>query len=150
MALEELVQRAEGLAARTDDEWPFDVAELGEDLELELANPEIFKAMAEAISRLAERGGFEAVVGASGLGERLAGAASAFASNGLRAASSGQEVECALIVDGLLATGARVQEVADALAEGGTRSAAAVVLAVGDVAAISLRNIDAISVLTLA
>jgi adenine/guanine phosphoribosyltransferase-like PRPP-binding protein len=148
VALEELVLRAEDLAARTDDEWPFDAAELGEDLEFELADPQIFKAVAEEISRLAELGGFDAVIGASRLGERLAGAATAFASNGLRPAASNQELEHALIVDGLLVTGVRLQEVADALAERGIRTAAAVVLAVGDVAEIQLRHIDGISLVT--
>lgn len=150
MALDKLVRRAEGLAARVDDDWPFDVAQLGEDLEIELSDPEVFKTVAEEISRLAERGGFGGVIGASRLGERLAGAAVAVASNGLRVASSDWQPERTLIVDGLLATGARLQQVAEALAEGGTTTAAAVVLAIGDTTDLNLRHLEGINVLAIA
>ena len=88
---------------------PFSLAEIGEQLERELADPTLLRAVADEISVAADELGCSRLVGASNVGERLAGAAVAVDKNGLRVLGPDEHAEDVLVIDGMVLTGTRLE-----------------------------------------
>jgi phosphoribosylpyrophosphate synthetase len=124
--------------ARLVDDAPvgerlFHAAEVGEALERELANPQTLAATCQQLIAVANRLGCSRVLGASPLGERLAGAVVALAQNGIQEHGAGISGEHILVIDGLLVTGYQLAKASNrARAEGASRISAAVVAAIGE------------------
>ena len=139
MTLQDVEQAAEAVKRAPLSDRALAAASLGEALECELSAPEALRSVSRRIAELADELGCDSLMGASAVGERLAAAAVALSSNGLRLqyGGSGQKV---LIVDGLLVTGAQLSEAARSVRKAGAiHTAGAVVL--------SLNHVDLVDVI---
>ena len=128
-----MASKLDELVAKTELGRPLALAQAGEELEEELSQSDKLRAVCTAIVSVAEELECGALSGASGLGERLAGAAVALANNGLHVYSpprDSERHERVLIVDGLFVTGAQLARQAQAVIKGGGEPYGAVVLAV--------------------
>lgn len=131
MALVDLVRDASLLNDSAAD-WGFLAAELGEELERELCDPTSLLSVARQIAEIAAGDDCDAVVGASEVGDRLAGAVVAVANNGLRICAPGDSGRRVLVLDGLLASGVRLARAATEIrAAGNDVPRAAVILVAG-------------------
>ncbi len=117
-------------AAQSDaDDQPFQAAAAGEALERALADPETLIAESRRLIEVAARLGCERLMGASPLGERLAGAMVALSANGLKDVSAGIEGLSVLVVDGILVTGVQLASASHRARSAGARSVAGAVVA---------------------
>jgi len=120
------------LAHAPSAEWALVAAKVGEDLENELADPRTLANTSRRIAEVAHKFGCLTLVGASDVGDRLAAATVALAQDGLHLRRPG-ETDPALIVDGLLASGASLTVAAWHLKrEGVGRAIGAVVIKSSD------------------
>lgn len=123
-----LADELEQLKASTADERLMRTATLAEDLESLLADFQWLAEAAHRIAELANRKGCDALVGASELGNRLAGAAIAQAANGLRAHDTKSAPRHVLVLDGMYVTGSQIDRAAKLAADSGAGEVSAAVL----------------------
>jgi hypothetical protein len=110
-------------------DWPFKVEELSESLGAALSDSATLRETSLALDQLAHDFGCDAIVGASPLGDRLAGAVVASGRNGLALYSRDRAARVVLVVDGLLATGVQIANKSRAILEAGaSRVVGAVIL----------------------
>lgn len=131
MSLEQVISEARDLNSQPREEWPLGAVAVGDSLETALSMPDALLVIARAIAAEAESRGYDELVGASRVGDRLAGAAVATSHGRLslrtRATNGDRKV---LVVDGVLATGAQIARMARELrGSGASRIGAIVVLA---------------------
>lgn len=109
MALEALAERGRGLRDVSRAEWPFAAAKLAEALEAELSNPTTLMTVAGRLCHLAQDLDVDTVVGASDVGERLAGAVAASANGRLQlwseSANRAHTPRRLMVVAGVINTG---------------------------------------------
>jgi hypothetical protein len=123
-----LLAALSSIKAARPSEWSLRAAALGERLEQLCASGEVLATASEEIVAIANREGCVSLIGASPLGERLAGAAVAVAQNGLRIWDGKSTKRNVLVVDGLLVTGSQVSEAIQKLRSAGVGRAMAAVL----------------------
>ena len=129
MMLADVIREAETLGDAAPEETLFRAAEIGERLEMALADPEALTGVARRIVALARELGCDHLLGASRLGERLASAAVVTAGNDLRLFDVGRPARHVLVVDGFAATGAQITAACRrAESRGATHVSAAAVL----------------------
>jgi hypothetical protein len=107
--LAQLVDRLREIEGSDAIDLPFSLAEIAEELERELADPVVLRAVADEIGVAAQELGCSRLVGASDVGERLAGAAVAVGKNGLRPLGPDEHANDVLVVDAVVLTGARLE-----------------------------------------
>jgi hypothetical protein len=100
------------VAQASEDDQLFRAAEAGEALERALADPAVLTETSLRLIGVANDLGCKRVFGASAVGQRLAGAAVALASNGLKDQSAGVQGQAVLVIDGLLVTGTQLASAA--------------------------------------
>lgn len=104
------------------------VVELGEEVQSDLTEPELLREVSRRVAEIAEDRGVDVILGASSVGERIAGAAVALGSNGLRPLGGTARPRRVLIVDGVLLSGAQLERALAVAAEAGADEASAVVV----------------------
>lgn len=108
MTLGELADNRHGMLGADDAGWPDRVAAVAERLRNELADGDSLRDAGDRIRDLAGELRMQAVTGASRLGDQLAGAVVAVSHGALHLATPADtEV---LVLDGLLATGAQIEQ----------------------------------------
>lgn len=119
-------------ALRVDDgpseELPFRMAEVGEHLDEALSDSRTLADVSRKVVTAAHNLSCRAVMGASPLGQRLAGAAVALSGNGLRVYSPAEDAGAVLIVDGIRATGTSIRWARETLYRAGVERTPAVVV----------------------
>ncbi len=123
------IRAASALGESSDDERPFLAVEAAELLESALAAPDVLNLATARLVALATKLGCDRVLGASPVGERLAGAMVAVAANGLRDYSAGARDRAVLVVDSAFITGIQVLTAARRARMDGAASVSAAVLA---------------------
>jgi adenine/guanine phosphoribosyltransferase-like PRPP-binding protein len=124
--MEGLSASKEAIRTAAAADWPFRVADLARDLEVELGHPDVLTEIADRFVVIAEEYGCQAVMGASRVGGQLAGAVVARAENGLRMFSAVDPAEVVLVIDGMLATGTQIARAVRAMKRAGAKRAVAV------------------------
>lgn len=120
-----LSDERKAVASASPEDWPFRVADLARDLEVELGQPDVLFEVADRLLAIAEDHGCQAVAGASRVGGQLAGAVVARAANGLRLFSAADPVDIVLVVDGILTTGTQIVRTVRAAKVAGAKQAVA-------------------------
>jgi hypothetical protein len=132
LALEDVVRESQSLEEIAPDQRLFVAAQIGERLEEALADPAVLIQVSQEFIRIAETLRCDRIMGASQVGERLAGAVVAVANNGLRMYQPRQPAEHVLVIDGVAATGAQLAAAChQAATQGVPRVSAAAVLVLG-------------------
>jgi len=132
LALEDVVRESESLEEIAPDQRLFAAAQIGEHLAEALTDPALLIHVSQEFIRIAQNLQCDRVMGASPVGERLAGAVVAVANNGLRMYQARQPAEHVLVIDGVVATGAQLSAAChQAAAQGVPRVSAAAVLVLG-------------------
>jgi hypothetical protein len=129
LAFEEVVALGIRLREASPDEWPFRIADIARSLDRQLQSSDILRAYAKRIDLIAKDAGCEAIAGASGTGQQLAGAAVAASANGLRLFSQASPATSVLIVDSLLASGVQLIRTARDLKAAGAKRVVGCVIA---------------------
>src|SRR5437879_4924365 len=118
MDLKDLQVQAGRVEEGPPEELAFRLCALGEDVEAYLSDPAALTEVSRRIVRIAHSLNCEAVAGASSVGERMAGAASALSGSSLRVFAgqeSGRIPDRVLLVDGLFVTGTQLSWLASQL-----------------------------------
>jgi len=124
-----LVDELNNLENSPPAEWALRAAAVGERLERLCAAGDVLARASAEIVKIAKREQCAALLGASALGERLAGAAVASAQDGLRIWDAQSNHYSVLVVDGLMVSGSQVaQAVSFARSHGARRTVAAVLM----------------------
>lgn len=110
MGLGALTKRGRGLQELSRAEWPFAAAKFADALEAELSNHQTLMMIADRLCHLAHELDVEALVGASAVGDRLAGAVVAAGNGSLRLWSDQVDATPArlMIISGVINTGAEL------------------------------------------
>ena len=128
MTLDQVLSEARNLHDESSAEWPFAAVAVGDSLERALSTPDVLVEMAHAIAEEAEARGYSRLIGASRVGDQLAGAAVASSHAGLSLKAAADVDERVMVVDGVLVTGAQIAKVARELRASGTSTIGAVVV----------------------
>lgn len=103
-----IARAAEETRRASSSDFPARLTRLGEDLEAELSKPVVLKRIADDLAPLLRGTRCNKVVGASALGERIAGAL--MATHGAELVGETlHQAPRVLVVDGVLTTGAQMQ-----------------------------------------
>jgi len=127
--LDTILAKARAASDSDTDEWPFQAAAAGEALDEVLADPANLVRTSRQVVKIAHELGCDRVMGASPLGQRLAGAAVALGRNGLKDQSAGVRGKSVLVVDGILVSGVSIASASRRALEAGARRISALVVA---------------------
>jgi hypothetical protein len=133
MTLEDVRLAAKRFRNGHPGETLLEAVEIGDGLEVALSEPGALDEISRRIVGVASRLECGAILGASSIGDRIAGAAVAVSGNGLRTATPKSGNGHVLIVDGVLYSGVQLARAAQkAKTLGADRVSAAVLLSFGD------------------
>lgn len=107
--LESVVHDLDALTQVEPRERMLRTADLAERLQDALADGQTLATVARRVARFASDHGCDVIMGASPIGERVAGAAVAVSGNGVRGSSRADSGAQVLVVDGLYVTGSQIE-----------------------------------------
>lgn len=129
-------------------EFPSRISQLARDVEVELARPAALQQIADALLPFAKESECTSIVGASAVGERIAGAL--MAQHGMELLSQGLPAGSrVLVLDAVLTTGAQMQQAIERLRSAGIHDVCGAVLVADQEALRACSNVVGARVIAL-